>query len=117
MSDLEKRVEILEYHMQLLLNMSNRNQYPFDFMIVAKGLSKQEVNELMNLCQELDRQYKEQKAQGLLYYTDLLTLFAGQLNEKLDVNETIDAMLKQGMFKELMADFKRLRAHLSSFEV
>ncbi|WP_243385835.1 DUF1878 family protein [Bacillus kexueae] len=112
MNELEKRVENLEYHLRLLLKMSNAQKFPFDYLVVTKGLSEEEVNQLMNLCRKLELQHEEQKAQGLLYYTDLLTLFAGQLNEKLDINETIDAMLQQGLFPQLMSDFKRLRAHL-----
>lgn len=112
MNELEKRLEKLEYHMKLLLKAADRQKYPFDFLIVQNGLGQNEVKEIMSLCTELEKMHKEQKAQGLLYYTDLLTLFAGQLNEKLDVKETIEAMRSQGLFIDLMKDFKRLLSHL-----
>ncbi|WP_411828266.1 DUF1878 family protein [Metabacillus niabensis] len=38
-------------------------------------------------------------------YTDLLTQFANQLNDKLNANETIQAMSKQGMYPLLMKEF------------
>ncbi|WP_243291460.1 DUF1878 family protein [Bacillus sp. FJAT-47783] len=112
MNEFEIRLEKLEYHMQLLLKIANKQKYPFDFLVVQNGLSRNEVDEIMSLCTELEQKHKEQKAQGLLYYTDILTLFVGQLNEKLEVNETIDAMLNQGLFIDLMKDFKRLLSHL-----
>jgi len=111
MKELEKKLEILEYHIQLLLEMSDQTKFPFYQLIIRSRLTKEEVQHIYKLCEKLTEEYKEQKAQGLLYYTDLLTLFAGQLSEKLDVNETIEAMYNQGLYKPLMTEFKRLISH------
>ncbi|MFP9048817.1 DUF1878 family protein, partial [Enterococcus faecalis] len=41
----------------------------------------------------------------------LLALFAGQLNEKLDVHETIFALYEQGLYQELMEVFIDIMKH------
>lgn len=115
MKELEKKLERLEFQIQLLLEMTDQTKFPFYHLIIQNGLSKEEVQQIYQLCENLTEEYNEQKAQGLLNFTDLLTLFAGQLNPKLDVNKTIEAMYNQGLFKPLMTEFKHLISHSSRF--
>jgi Protein of unknown function (DUF1878) len=107
MKDVERRLETLEYYMSLFMKMMNIEMYPFYKLVMEKGLMKEEIEEVFRICDELAKEHKEQKAQGFVYFENLLTLFAGQLTPKLDVNETIDALYLQGLYTELMKDLKR----------
>lgn len=104
MESLEKRLDTLEYYQTLLLQMIEPNRCPFFRLVMEKGLTREEIMEIYKVCDELTVLHEEQKAQGLVIFTDLLTQFAGQLNEKLSIDETIQAMAKQGLYSELMND-------------
>ena len=105
MNSLEKRLETLEYYQTLLLQMIEPNQFPFYRLVIEKRLTREEIEELYSLCNDLSLLHEEQKAQGLVIFTDLLTQFAGQLNGKLEIDETIHAMSNQGLYNSLMKDF------------
>lgn len=105
LKDFEKRLEKLEYYQTLLLEMADTEKYPLNVLIIKNNMSKEETAELHRLCEDLMNMYQEQKAQGLVIFTDLLTLFAGQLNYKLDILETIQALHKQNFYKPLMKTF------------
>lgn len=105
MNSIEKRLETLEYYQSLLLKIVEPAKFPFYHLVMSKGLSKEEVEEVLMICEELSRLHEEQKAQGLVIFTDLLTRFAGQLNPKLDLYETIHALHRQNLYSSLMDDF------------
>jgi hypothetical protein len=108
MNSLENRLETLEYYQTLLLQMIEPNHFPFYRLVMEKGLNRQEIEEIFTLCRGLSILHEDQKAQGLVIFTDLLTQFAGQLNSKLDISETVQAMLNQGLYNSLMTDFLAL---------
>jgi len=105
MNSIEKRLETLEYYQSLLLKIVEPAKFPFYHLVMSKGLSKEEIEEVLMICEELSRLHEEQKAQGLVIFTDLLTRFAGQLNPKLDLYETIHALHRQSLYSSLMDDF------------
>ncbi|MCM3442504.1 DUF1878 family protein [Metabacillus halosaccharovorans] len=105
MNSIEKRLETLEYYQSLLLKIVEPAKFPFYHLVMSKGLSKEEIEEVLMICEELSRLHEEQKAQGLVIFTDLLTRFAGQLNPKLDLYETIHALHRQNLYSSLMDDF------------
>jgi hypothetical protein len=88
--------------------MIESTHFPFYRLVMERGLNKGEIEDIYRLCNELSFEHEEQKAQGLVIYTDLLTQFAGQLNSKLDIVETVQAMSKQGLYSSLMKDFLAL---------
>ena len=108
MDSIEKRLETLEYYQTLFIKMLEPEKFPFYHMVMSKGLSKEEIEEIHTICHELSENHNEQKAQGLVIFTDLLTQFAGQLNAKLDLYETIRALHKQKLYRPLMDDFLEL---------
>lgn len=108
MDSLEKRLDTLEYYQSLLLKMIEPNEFPFYHLVMTRGLHKEEIEEIYMLCDELSILHEEQKAQGLVIFTDLLTRFAGQLNAKLELYETIRALHKQNLYSSLMNDFLNL---------
>lgn len=105
MNSLEKRLETLEYYQTLLLKMIEPNHFPFYRLVMEKRLTREEIEELYSLCNDLSLLHEEQKAQGLVIFTNLLTQFAGQLNAKLEIDETVHAMANQGLYSSLMKDF------------
>lgn len=102
MEDIEKRLKKVEYHQRLLLEMMQTKKFPVYELIIKKGLTEEEVKELFNLCEELTLQYEQQKEEGFVYFIPLLTQFVRSINEKLDPEETIHALLGQGMYLPLM---------------
>ncbi len=108
MDSIEKRLETLEYYQTLFFQMIDKNAGPFFHLVIKNGLTKEEIEGIHAICQELQNQYEDQKAQGLVIYTDLLTQFAGQLHPKLNVDETVQALLKQSLYRELMEEFSKI---------
>ncbi|HEX6593584.1 MAG TPA: DUF1878 family protein [Bacillota bacterium] len=96
------------FHLQLLLQTMNIEQYPFIKLIIINNLSSQEYEELFMLLEQLNEMYKVQKEEGLLDFTSLLIHFAGMLNQKLDPTETIYALKKEGHFPNLMEEFMQI---------
>ncbi|RYG72903.1 DUF1878 family protein [Lentibacillus lipolyticus] len=83
-------------------------QYPFIRMIIENNISKQEYDELFELLENLNKQYKAQKKDGLLDFTSLLLHFAGMLNAKLHPDKVIIALKKEGYYPSLMNEFMRI---------
>ncbi|MBO8156181.1 MAG: DUF1878 family protein [Bacillaceae bacterium] len=106
----KQSVEMTKFQMDLLMNVIDWDHYPFTKIIIQKGLTKNEFQELMDMLRELDEKYHLQKEEGLLDFTSLLVHFAGMLNEKLDPNETIKALEKEKIYPELMTEFINILA-------
>ncbi|KGP72261.1 DUF1878 family protein [Pontibacillus yanchengensis] len=100
--------EMLAFHVRLLSQMSRADHYPFMKMILEKGLKEEEYQEVLFLLHTLHNKYEDQKEEGLLDYTSLLIHFAGMLNMKLHPDDTIEALRKEGMYVELMEEFKQI---------
>ncbi|WP_035098885.1 YhaI family protein [Anoxybacteroides tepidamans] len=105
---MEERIAKLEYHRSLLLEMVDEENKPFHYLVIASDLTKEEVEEVIALCEKLSEEYEKQKAEGLTIFTPLLLHFAGMLNPRLPLEKTVDALLKQQMFTPLMKEFKKL---------
>ena len=95
----------VSFHVQLLMNIIDMNQYPFTKLIIERKLTQTEYSEIFNLLTKLDKTYQLQKEQGLLNFSSLLIHFAGMLNEKLSPTETITALINEGLFVNLMNEF------------
>lgn len=102
MSSFLNQISTLEFHNELLLKMIDSEKYPFFTLVILNGLSKQEMNDIFSLCDEINERYNQQKEAGFLDYTPLLTHFAGMLTPKMPIKETIAALLSQGLYSELM---------------
>ncbi|MCH4865511.1 YhaI family protein [Bacillus sp. 1006-3] len=111
MDSMDHRIERLEYYIQLLVKTVDMDRYPFYGLLIDKGLSKEEGEAVMRICDELSEELATQKAQGFVTFDKLLALFAGQLNEKLDVHETIFALYEQGLYQEMMEVFIDIMKH------
>jgi hypothetical protein len=105
---LEERIERLEYYQSLLFELVEADKAAFYKLIVKSHLTKGEVDSLLTLCKTMDEKFKQQKAEGFVTFTPLLTEFVGMLHSKLEVKEVIDALINHGMYLTLMNEFKKL---------
>ncbi len=96
------------FHIRLISKIIDIDQYPFIKMIIEKNMTEEEYEELMEFLSDLNLTYKQQKEEGLIDFTSLLIQFAGMLNEKLDPDETILALKKEGYYPSLMSEFTRI---------
>ncbi|WP_010283529.1 DUF1878 family protein [Bacillus timonensis] len=106
METIEERLERLEYYQTLILKLLDDKLSPFYKLIMEAKLTKREVEQLFNTCEELSKEYKIQKAEGLISFTPLLTQFVGMLHPSLDPRTTINALAKERKYTPLMNEFK-----------
>ncbi|WAA13012.1 DUF1878 family protein [Fervidibacillus halotolerans] len=103
--ELLKRIQRLEYHQRLLLQLIKGEQAPFTKLIIEKNLDEEEVKAFHNLCEYMNNKMEEQKAEGFLYFHPLFQEFTSKLNSKLDAKETVIACIKEKVYLDLMKEF------------
>jgi 1-deoxy-D-xylulose 5-phosphate reductoisomerase len=102
METVEERLERLEFYNQLTIESVDLTSYPFFRLVMEKKLTEQEVNDIIQLCDELEKIFFMQKESGFVHYTHVLIHFAGMLTPKLNPRETILALLHQEKYISLM---------------
>ena len=107
MEELQRRLERIAYHQRLLAE-SLDEKYAFTKLIIKHDLAKEEVTAFLQLCEELNKKWDEQRAEGFVYFHPLLEEWLEKLNPKLEPKSAIRACLKQGIYPELMAEFNKL---------
>lgn len=107
------KINKLEYHQSLLLQMTKSTTEAFYKLIVEKSLSQEEVQQFYNNCENLSKVYEEQKAEGFVYFHPLYKKFITDLHPKLSPEEVILACLRQELYVPLMTEFKK---YLSLFK-
>ncbi|WP_404451662.1 YhaI family protein [Virgibacillus necropolis] len=100
--------DTMSFHVQLLSKLIDVDKYPFVKLVIENNITEEEYTELFQLLQMLEDNYKSQKEEGFLNFTSLLIHFAGMLNEKLEPNETIYALEREGYFPHLLKEFNNL---------
>ncbi|MDX8364618.1 DUF1878 family protein [Cytobacillus sp. IB215665] len=108
MDEFIARIEKIEYYQTLLLKMVEKDHMPFYQMVIKEQLSKADVDEILSVCEKLSMKLEEQKAEGLLVFTPLLIEFSKTIQFKMNVKDTVTAMLKQQMYTPLMEEFMKL---------
>lgn len=107
MEELERRLERIIFHQQLIAE-SLGDMHAFTKLVILKDLSEEEVRGFFQLCDELNKEMQEQKAEGFVYFHPLLKKWREKLNRKLDPEGTIHACLLQGIYQELMVELARI---------
>ncbi|MFV8826907.1 DUF1878 family protein [Alkalihalobacterium sp. APHAB7] len=97
----------LKFQHRLLLKMIDRNSFPFYSLALEKDLSEGEVEQVLMLCQELQKEYEEQCELGFVHHTPLLVHFVGMLPEKLPIAETLQALKAQNLYIDLIDVLQR----------
>jgi Protein of unknown function (DUF1878) len=102
METVEERLERLEFYNLLTIESVDLTSYPFFRLVMEKKLTEQEVNDIIQLCDELEKLFFMQVEAGFVHYTPLLIHFTGMLTPKLKPKETILALLHQEKYISLM---------------
>jgi len=105
--DLIKRIEKLEFYQELLLRLVNSSGKSFTRLIITQKLSREEVKEFHQLCDDLSIKLEEQKAEGFVYFLPLFKEFTQRLNKKLEAKATVFACLEEKLHVELMSELKK----------
>lgn len=106
--DVVKRLEQAEYYVGLLFNMIDEDKCPFYSLIIKRKVRKQEIERLLCKCEQMNEQYIIEKQEGLLLFDSLLVQFEKALPEGLGIEETAEALDRQGLFQPLMREFLRM---------
>lgn len=107
LESLIEKINRLEYHQSILLKMVSNNHDPFFRLIVEKQLTKEEVDRFYLLCEELSESLQEQQAEGFVYFQSLFEKLKEDLPQNLQVEEVIEACLRQQLFYPLMLELKK----------
>lgn len=107
MDELEKRIDKLEYHQQLILRMIGDTEMQLYYLIINKNLSRKETEELLNLCDNLSKEVEKQKAEGYVTFNPLLIELKSKLISSISPGELIQACLKQGIYVSLMKELQK----------
>jgi len=107
MDELEKRIDKLEYHQQLILRMIGHKEMPLYYLIVDKNLSRKETEELLSLCDNLNKEVEKQKAEGYVTFYPLLIELKSKLIPSISPGELIQACLNQGVYVSLMKELQK----------
>lgn len=105
-SEVVKELALIRYHQRLLIELLDKSDKDLYKLIIYYGLSEKEVQELMNLCEKLNIELQEQKAEGFVYYHPLYRQFVDQLNSKLSAKEVIHACISQKLYLTLMKELE-----------
>ncbi|MDM5187388.1 DUF1878 family protein [Bacillus sp. DX4.1] len=108
--DVVKRLEQAEYYVELIFKMVDEDKCPFYSLIIKKKVRKKDIERVLTLCEELNKQYILEKQEGLLLFDALLEQFEKALPHQLEVNETAEALERQGLFQPIMQEFLRMIA-------
>lgn len=106
----------VQFYQRLLAEMVSEERFSFYKLVIEKGLSEGEMEEVLLLVSQLNEQFEEQKEMGYLHFSSLLIQFAGMLNPKLEPYETIKALKSQKIYVELMMTLMPLAYEASRWD-
>lgn len=98
----QQKEDRLHFHLQLLLDVREMNKYPFTKLVINKELSRGEYEETIKLLETLSMRFEQDQEEGFVSCTPLLIHFAGMLNPKLPVQETLQALKDERLYTALV---------------
>ncbi|MBU8915658.1 DUF1878 family protein [Neobacillus sp. 114] len=104
---LAEKINMLEFHQKLLLEVVDHPSKKFTRLIIESGLSESEVNHFYSICDKLSKKLEEQKAEGYVYFHPLFDELSISMPDKLDIGQTIKACLSQNLYKSLFQEFEK----------
>lgn len=108
MKDINKRLELMEYHQELLLQLVRNPKDQLAWLIIGKKLTKQETEEIMKLCEEMNNKFQIEKAEGYVNFQPLQAEMKKKLNPKITLKELTEACRSQGIFLPFMKEISPL---------
>lgn len=106
-SELLERIKVLEYYQKLMFSMLGNNTYPFYRMIIEKGLKEEQITAFFRVCDELNKIWEEQKAEGFIHFHPLFQKFAESLPGSLKAKEVVEACIQQQLFRPFMQEMQK----------
>ncbi len=104
---LMEKIQLLEFHQRLLLELIQHPNMDFYRLIVENGISKQEMEKFLSRCNEFNQKLAEQKAEGFVYFHPLFVEFVQALPLGLDINDVVKACLAQKLYEPLFQEFAK----------
>ncbi|WP_409274259.1 DUF1878 family protein [Neobacillus sp. SCS-31] len=105
--EIAEKMRTLEYHLRLMAKALERTEYQFTKLVVENNLSEQETKEFFILCEKMNKQMEEQKAEGFLNFHPLFQEFSSSLSSKLNPRDVVRACKDQKLFLSLMNEFNK----------
>ncbi|WP_096155247.1 MULTISPECIES: DUF1878 family protein [Bacillus] len=104
MDDLRKKVERMEYHLELLLKNVKIEEYPFDVLIMREKWDKDSVDKILEVCEYMSKEIKNQKAEGFVSFPSLITLLEKTIPTNVPTIKVMEAMIQQNVHAPLMKE-------------
>lgn len=106
--DNKEKQDTALFHIQLLSTIIDGDKYPLVKLIIENHVTKDEYESMLHLLQVLRDKYEAQTEAGFVDFTPLLIHFAGMLTAKLNPDQTIYALKREGYYPSLMNKFIQL---------
>lgn len=106
-AELLAKIKQLEYHQTLLLYMMKNSNDDFYKLVITYSLSEEEVAAFYDVCEKMNKELENQKAEGLLYFHPLFEQFKASLSAKVNPREVIHACISQQLFLPLMKELTK----------
>jgi hypothetical protein len=106
-SEVLRELALIRYHQRLIVDMLAHSNSEFFKLVIYYGLTEEEVQEFYKLCDDLNMELEEQKAEGFVYYHPLYLQFKEALNSKISPKEVIHACISQRMYLPLMEELQK----------
>lgn len=105
--DIREKLNRMEYHQSLLLQMITNSEDQFYKLVIEKQLNKADVEQFYTLCDKLSKELEKQKAEGFVHFDPLFDMFKLNLHPNLHAEEVIRACIVQKLYQPLMSQFKK----------
>ncbi|WP_019240383.1 MULTISPECIES: DUF1878 family protein [Bacillus] len=108
MENLLKRIEVLEYHQQLLIRMLKETNQPLYYFIIVNNLSRSETEHILEICEMMNKKFQKQKAEGYVTFYPLLQELQANISPSISIKDLVDACIKQEVYVLFMEEMKQL---------
>ncbi|WP_075983510.1 DUF1878 family protein [Bacillus massilinigeriensis] len=105
--DIIEKMNRMEYHQSLLINMISTSTDDFYKLVIKRSLDKAAVDVFFQNCANLSIKLEEQKAEGFVFFHPLFEEFKSTLHPNLQAEEVIPACIRQQLFAPLMEELEK----------
>ncbi|MCM3767365.1 YhaI family protein [Neobacillus niacini] len=104
---LKARVDLLQYHQKLLLELVDNPKLPFYRLVIESGITETEITNFYTLCDKLSKKMAEQKAEGYVNFHPLFEKLLFSMPASLDASKVVKACLDQDLYRPLFIEFAK----------
>lgn len=102
-----EKIKKLEFHQRLLLQIVDHPNKAFFKLVIENSLGEEDVEAFFLLCEKINNEWEEQKAEGFVHFLPLFQKFSIQLHSRLKPESVIHACIRQDIFLPLMNELKK----------